>query len=492
MNHNLSASHANNTVGSVLLNARKTPSPSPAAQPEVKVDFRDTMSEVVKAKASARQDQLDRAAIRRDKAEQQAAEKADRAVRPDRPVEQPARATARANRANHPDKSAEADVREVHEGPESSQAADNTKPTDQPAGDKANASINEQTPVAAESALVEQATTDEQLLVGLTDTALIPEETAEASEPLTVNSLTSPLATENGLADAAAVTAPATSTATNSGITLPPVAADSSGLASSLARGASDTAGKTAELSLATAGKQQSSMALSSEQLGSAEADGASLLEAESEFALSDEMKSPFSRLLAAAQGAGKEGQALSPELQLLAKTTNPAPTTNEASSRPAELQAPGNRAFVVQTGVAMTMGQPRWGQAVGERVLWLAAQNVSSAEIRLDPPELGPMQVRVSIQTDQASVSFSSPHPMVREALDQSATRLREMFNEQGLNLTNVDVSDQSFARHQAQEEQDGKSANGSAPGSDDPEGEVVAGVTTDIASLRLVDHYA
>ena len=100
-------------------------------------------------------------------------------------------------------------------------------------------------------------------------------------------------------------------------------------------------------------------------------------------------------------------------------------------------------------------------------------------------------MQVRVSIQHDQASVSFSSPHPMVREALDQSATRLREMFSEQGLNLTNMDVSDQSFARQNARDEaSSGGGGNGSDADIDDEEAPV--GITTDIARLRLVDHYA
>src|SRR5690606_37760755 len=118
-----------------------------------------------------------------------------------------------------------------------------------------------------------------------------------------------------------------------------------------------------------------------------------------------------------------------------------------EAIARAVESLAPAGRGFVVQSGVAPMVGNPQWSQAVGDRVLWLAAQNITSAELRLDPPELAPMQVRVSVHQDQVQVTFASPHAGVREALDQGAARLREMFNEQGLNL-NVEVSDQSLSR--------------------------------------------
>lgn len=159
-----------------------------------------------------------------------------------------------------------------------------------------------------------------------------------------------------------------------------------------------------------------------------------------------------------------------------------------ESLSRLSEAQSPAARAFVVQTGVPVTLGQPQWGQAVGERVLWLAAQNISSAEIRLDPPELGPMQVRVSVNQDQVNVSFTSPHPAVREVLDQQLNRLREMFSEQGLNLVDVDVSDKSFAQQDQEKDESNKTASSSQLDDED-----LAPLTSSIiASNRLVDHYA
>ena len=168
--------------------------------------------------------------------------------------------------------------------------------------------------------------------------------------------------------------------------------------------------------------------------------------------------------------------------------TAKPALTAaTEAFTRLTEAQSPAARGFVVQTGMPVALGSPQWSQAVGDKVLWLAAQNVSAAEIRLDPPELGPLQVKVSVSPDQqASVTFSSPHPAVREVLDQQLNRLREMFSEQGLNLVNVDVSDKSFTKRE-QEESAKQQANTEL---DDEELAPVA--VSQAISSRLVDHYA
>jgi len=159
-----------------------------------------------------------------------------------------------------------------------------------------------------------------------------------------------------------------------------------------------------------------------------------------------------------------------------------------ESLTRLSEAQSPAGRAFVVQTGVPVTVGSPQWSQAVGDKVLWLAAQNVSSAEIRLDPPELGALQVKVSVNQDQTSITFTSPHPAVREVLDQQLHRLREMFSESGLNLVNVDVSEKSFA----QQEKEQKESSGTLANGDAEDEELVPVGVSQAISMRLVDHYA
>lgn len=148
----------------------------------------------------------------------------------------------------------------------------------------------------------------------------------------------------------------------------------------------------------------------------------------------------------------------------------------------------PAERQFTVQSDVRVPVGQGQWGQAVGQKVMWMAAQKISSAELRLDPPDLGPMQVRVTSHQDQISVTFTSPQSAVREALDQNANRLREMFAEQGLDLVDVNVSDQS-GRESMAGEGDGQRGGGRAGGGDE---EADVQPAQWMVSDRLVDHYA
>ena len=70
------------------------------------------------------------------------------------------------------------------------------------------------------------------------------------------------------------------------------------------------------------------------------------------------------------------------------------------------------------------------------------------SAEIRLDPPDLGGMNIKVNLSGDSASVSFVVQSQQAREALDQATPRLREMLEEQGIELGQSSVEQESRGR--------------------------------------------
>ena len=96
-----------------------------------------------------------------------------------------------------------------------------------------------------------------------------------------------------------------------------------------------------------------------------------------------------------------------------------------------------------VHVPVNVTFGQPQWAGAIADRTAMLASQKISFAELQLDPPELGPLTVKIQVNHDQATVSFVAHSPLVKDSLDQSNQRLKEMFEQQGLNLVDVDVSE-------------------------------------------------
>lgn len=98
------------------------------------------------------------------------------------------------------------------------------------------------------------------------------------------------------------------------------------------------------------------------------------------------------------------------------------------------------------QTGNMLTVpirvGDPGWEQSIGNRIVWLLGRDQQIAELKLNPPNVGLLEVRLSLQHDQASVAFSSAHAGVREALEQALPRLRDMLEQQDIQLVNVDIN--------------------------------------------------
>ena len=98
------------------------------------------------------------------------------------------------------------------------------------------------------------------------------------------------------------------------------------------------------------------------------------------------------------------------------------------------------------------------WGDDFNQKITWLATQHEQSAELHLNPPHLGPLDVVLKVSGDQATAMFPSPHAAVRDAVEQALPRLREMLADNGIMLGNATVNDHS-PREQPRED-------GSLPG--------------------------
>lgn len=97
-----------------------------------------------------------------------------------------------------------------------------------------------------------------------------------------------------------------------------------------------------------------------------------------------------------------------------------------------------------------MPVSHPGWGAEISGQVKWLAQNNIGGAEIRLNPPELGPIEVRIKTDGDQTSVFFTAHHAATRDALEQALPRLREAFAAGGLQLADANVSEQDLSGRQ------------------------------------------
>jgi len=110
-----------------------------------------------------------------------------------------------------------------------------------------------------------------------------------------------------------------------------------------------------------------------------------------------------------------------------------------------AELRHETNAGRSLKVDVAQPLASPGWRDAFAERVTWVATARQPSAEMQINPPNLGPVEIRVSMNADQASLSFFSPHAAVREAIQAALPRLIDGFSASGLTLGNVFVGTQS-----------------------------------------------
>jgi len=96
---------------------------------------------------------------------------------------------------------------------------------------------------------------------------------------------------------------------------------------------------------------------------------------------------------------------------------------------------------FSVQQAVNSPVGSPQWRDEIGARVSLMVQQGNHSASLRLSPEHLGPLEVRISVQNDQASVWFGAAHADTRAAIEHALPRLRELFASQGLSLADAGV---------------------------------------------------
>jgi flagellar hook-length control protein FliK len=135
----------------------------------------------------------------------------------------------------------------------------------------------------------------------------------------------------------------------------------------------------------------------------------------------------------------------------------------------------------------------PEWSDEVSQRIRWAIGNQVQSAELKINPPQLGPVEVRVSVDADrQMTVTLSSHHALVRETLTDNLPRLRDLMSEHGFSAVNVDVSQQSSPDdRQASTRMDADPAP-RADAQADADREAEAGATTRSTVSGLVDLYA
>jgi flagellar hook-length control protein FliK len=114
---------------------------------------------------------------------------------------------------------------------------------------------------------------------------------------------------------------------------------------------------------------------------------------------------------------------------------------------------------------VAAGVDTAQFGQGVADRVSLMMDGNLTSAKLQVNPPALGPIEVRIALQGGHAQVWLSSHSAVTRDALEASSPKLREMLGSQGFSQVSVDISQRSFQERLPQSQAYQIAPGGSAP---------------------------
>jgi flagellar hook-length control protein FliK len=95
-----------------------------------------------------------------------------------------------------------------------------------------------------------------------------------------------------------------------------------------------------------------------------------------------------------------------------------------------------------LQAALAAQVGTPAWNTELGQKIVWMVGDQQQVAEIHVNPPNLGPLDIKLTIDGAQTTALFTSSHSEVREALEAALPRLREVLADSGIMLGNASVT--------------------------------------------------
>ena len=151
------------------------------------------------------------------------------------------------------------------------------------------------------------------------------------------------------------------------------------------------------------------------------------------------------------------DGVRTEPAVSAAAAASSPGPAAPPALTPPnvphfTAAQAPPP----VTAQIPAPFGNNEWADQFRDKVVWVVDRQQQTAELHMNPPHLGPVEVMLTVGDDKTNIAFVSPHPAVREAIEASFSDLRATLEQRGIALGQASVSaDSRDAREQAPAQQ-------------------------------------
>lgn len=126
---------------------------------------------------------------------------------------------------------------------------------------------------------------------------------------------------------------------------------------------------------------------------------------------------------------------------------------SNTAPNTPGHTGNPSNN-NAVSLKIETPVRDQTWASDFSQKIVWLASHDKQTAQLTLNPPQMGPIEISLNLNKDGASALFVSQNAEVREALEAALPRLREMLAGAGIELGQANVSAESFRQQAGNEE--------------------------------------
>lgn len=176
---------------------------------------------------------------------------------------------------------------------------------------------------------------------------------------------------------------------------------------------------------------------------------------------------------------------------------STPSPVATPSHAMPLMVATPtptAAHAAAIAT-VNAPLGTPDWQQTVSQHITMFTRQGQQTAELRLNPENLGQVQITLKMDDNQAQLQMVSAHSHVRAALEAALPMLRTQLAESGIQLGQSSISSENFAGQQQSSSQQQSARQTPTGGQAAPEDELLAvpaSLQSRVSGSRAVDIFA
>lgn len=113
------------------------------------------------------------------------------------------------------------------------------------------------------------------------------------------------------------------------------------------------------------------------------------------------------------------------------------------------------------------TFGDAAWPHTMASQLAFMQVHRQSSAELQLNPAELGGLHVKLEVDNGAVNASFVCQHQAVAELVQDAMPRLRDAMHQGGMQLAQTSVSTGDFSQQQSASQGSSTQGNGTGGGS-------------------------